>query len=193
MIRMGLEEMKAKKKRKKRNRLIFRTLVLAVMLIAVVYALVTNLQEETSVYEIGDKAPDFQLEQINPNNDRETIRLNDMQGKGVMLNFWGTWCEPCKDEMPYMQKLYPKYKDQGIEIVAVSLDGTELVVHNFINEYDLTFPVPHDKKDQVRELYSIGPMPTTYFIDPEGTIVEKVEGALSLEHLEDHLKEIQPE
>src|SRR5699024_8083354 len=112
----GIRGNESKEKKKKKKSINLRTLVLAVMLIAVVYALVTNLQEETSVYEIGDKAPDVQLEQINPNNDRETIRLNDMQGKGVMLNFWGTWCEPCKDEMPYMQKLYPKYKDQGIEI-----------------------------------------------------------------------------
>ena len=72
-----------------------------------------------------------------------------------MLNFWGTWCKPCEKEMPYMEKLYPKYKEQGVEIVAVSLDSTELVVHRFIDKYDLTFPIPHDKDSQVRDLYKV--------------------------------------
>ncbi|GLO65082.1 redoxin domain-containing protein [Oceanobacillus kimchii] len=77
--------------------------------------------------------PDFQLQQVNANNELETVQLSDLRRKGVMLNFWGTWCEPCKDEMPYMQDLYPEYKDKGIEIVAVSLDAMEIVVNRFID------------------------------------------------------------
>ncbi|WP_163969895.1 thiol-disulfide oxidoreductase ResA [Oceanobacillus halotolerans] len=190
---MNLDQIKAKKENKKRKRLIFRTAVLAVLLVATVYALVSNANKDKTIYEVGDKAPDFELQQINQNNELETIRLSDLQGKGVMLNFWGTWCKPCEEEMPYMQDLYPEYKEKGIEIVAVSLDTTELVVHNFIDEYNLTFPIPHDKDNKVKDLYKIGPIPSSFFINADGEIVEIVEGALTLEDLEGYLEQIQPE
>lgn len=192
VIYVCIENAKEQNKNKKRNRLIFRTIILAVLVAAVVFALITNAKKDNTIYKIGDKAPDFQLQQINANNKLEKIQLSDLKGKGVMLNFWATWCKPCEQEMPYMEELYPQYKDKGIEIVAVSLDGTELVVQQFIDKYNLTFPIPHDKKNVVNELYKIGPIPTTYFINPEGEIVEKVEGALSLERLEGYLKQIQP-
>ncbi|AUJ26371.1 Thiol-disulfide oxidoreductase ResA [Virgibacillus dokdonensis] len=189
---MSLDEIKQKKKNKKRNRFIFRSVILLILVGAVVFAVVQNLQDDKIIYNVGDNAPDFQLEQINKYNERETVRLSDLEGKGVMLNFWGTWCKPCEEEMPYMQKLYPQYKEKGVEIVAVSLDSTELVVHRFVDEYDLTFPIPHDKDSQVRDLYKVGPIPSTVFIDPQGKIVEVVNGALSLERLDGYLQEITP-
>jgi peroxiredoxin len=190
---MSLDQRKADKKRKKRNRLIFRSALLAVMAAAVIFALISNFKKDKTIYSIGDKAPDFQLEQINQNNETETIRLSDLEGKGVMLNFWATYCKPCEAEMPYMQKLYAnKYKDKGIEIVGVNLDTTELVVRRFIDKYDLTFPTPHDKNGQVMDLYKVGPIPSTFFINPDGEIEDIVEGALTLERLEEHFKEIQP-
>lgn len=190
---MNVDKIKANKKRKKRNRLIFRTIVLLILLAAVAYALISNLTKDTTKIDEGVQAPDFKLEQINKNNGKEIIQLSDLKGKGVMLNFWATYCKPCEAEMPYMQKLYPKYKDKGIEIVAVSLDATELVINRFIDKYDLTFPVPHDQSGQVRNKYDIGPIPSTFFINPQGEVVEIVEGALSLESIEGHLKEIMPE
>src|SRR5699024_1060783 len=156
------------------------------------FASIRNLRDDNTVYEVGYHAPHFELEQISQNNDAETIKLSHFKGKGVMLNFWGTFCEPCKTEMPYMESLYPEYKDKGVEIIAVSLDGTELVVDNFIDEFNISFPIPHDKKGKVRDLYNIGPIPTTYFIDPDGKIVDEVKGALTLEKLEGHFQEILP-
>ncbi|MUK87233.1 thiol-disulfide oxidoreductase ResA [Ornithinibacillus sp. L9] len=190
---MSLDERKSNKIKKKRNRFIFRTVILAVMLVAIIYALVSNMDKDNTIYRVGDQAPDFQLEQINHNNEIETIRLSDYEGKGVMLNFWGTWCPPCEAEMPYMQELYPKYKEKGIEIIAVDLNDTRLNVKQFIDKYELTFPVPFDNKGVVSDLYKIGPMPTTYFISPDGEIVEKVEGGLTLEKLEGYFQEILPE
>jgi len=188
-----VEKAREKKKDRIRNRLIFRTIILAVLVAAVVFALITNAKKDNTIYGVGDKAPDFELKQINKNNELESIRLSDFKGQGVMLNFWGTWCKPCEEEMPYMQELYPEYKEKGIEIIAVSLDSTELVVDRFIDKYDLTFPIPHDKTGEVRDLYKIGPIPSSIFINPDGKIQRVVNGALSLESLENYFKEILPE
>lgn len=191
VIEMTLDKTRKNKEGKMRKRFIFRTIILAILLAAVVYALVTNLNQDKEMYNIGDKAPDFELVQINENNEVEKIRLSDLEGKGVMLNFWATYCKPCEAEMPYMESLYPEYKDD-IEIVAVSLDASELVIHQFIDKYDLSFPVLHDTKSEIMDLYNVGPIPSTFFINPEGEIVDKVAGALTLEKLEGHFQEIQP-
>lgn len=188
---MTLEDARNKKQSKMKKRYIFRAVVLAVLLLAIVYAVIMNVNQDKEIYKEGDKAPDFELVQINENNEKEVIRLSELEGKGVMLNFWATYCEPCEAEMPYMESLYPEYADD-IEIVAVSLDAGELVIHKFIDKYDLTFPVVHDTKSDVMDLYNVGPIPSTYFINPEGEIVDIVAGALTLERLEDHFKEIQP-
>lgn len=180
------------KNKKKRNRLIFRSIILLLLLAAVAYALISNSSEDNANVEEGDEAGDFKLSQVNDANDTESIQLSDLEGKGVMLNFWATYCEPCKVEMPYMEELYPKYKDKGVEIVAVSLDATQLVIDQFLDKYDLTFPVVHDTKSQVLDQYSVGPLPSTFFINPDGEVEEVVEGALTLDKLEGHLKKIEP-
>lgn len=189
---MTVEEARKKKQGKKKQRYIFRSIILALLLVALVFALVTNLNQDKEIYEIGDKAPDFELVQISENNEQEIIRLSELEGKGVMLNFWATYCEPCEAEMPYMESLYPEYADD-IEIVAVSLDASDLVIHRFIDKYDLTFPIVHDTNSDVLDLYNVGPIPSTFFIDADGEIVDIVAGALTLERLEDHFKEILPE
>ncbi|MEW9674681.1 thiol-disulfide oxidoreductase ResA [Lentibacillus sp. L22] len=180
------------KTKKKRNRLIFRSVILAILVVAVGYALISNLTEDNAKVAKGDDAPDFKLNQVNDSNNLQSVQLSDLKGKGVMLNFWATYCDPCKAEMPYMEKLYPKYKERGVEIVAVSLDATQLVIDKFINKYDLTFPVLHDTKNQVLDQYGVEPLPSTFFINPDGKVEEVVEGALTLDTLEDHLKKIEP-
>lgn len=190
---MGLDKVRKKKKKKMRNRYIYRASIIAILAAAVVYALITNLKSEKETnHDIGDEAPNFELMQINKNNDQEKINLSELKGKGIMLNFWGTWCAPCREEMPYMESLYPEYQEKGVEIIAVNLDQSELKVDQFIKEFDLTFPVPHDVRDEVRELYGIGPLPSTVFINPDGVINDIVIGGLTLDRLEGHLNEIQP-
>ena len=191
MKEMSVEKARKNKRGKKKQRYIFRFTVLAVLVGAIVYALVMNFNKDKDIYEVGDVAPDFKLTQINESNMEETIHLSELQGKGIMLNFWATYCKPCEKEMPFMEELYPKYEDD-IEIVAVSLDMSELVIHDFIDKYDLTFPVVHDKKSDLMDLYNIGPIPSTYFINPDGEIHEIVAGTLSLETLEEKFEEIKP-
>lgn len=188
---MTLDDARMNKQKKMKKRFFFRVIILAVLLAAVVFALVTNLTKDKDRYVVGDEAPDFELMQVNEANELEKIRLSDLRGKGVMLNFWATYCKPCEAEMPFMESLYPEYRDD-VEIVAVSLDYSDLVIQQFIDKYDLTFPVVHDTNSDVMDLYNVGPIPSTFFIDPEGEIVEIVAGPLTLERLEGYFKEIQP-
>ncbi|MRI68667.1 thiol-disulfide oxidoreductase ResA [Gracilibacillus thailandensis] len=190
-----IEQAKHKKQVKKRNRFIFRSAILIVLFGALVFAIVSNLTaEEDAAVDINEQAPDFQLDRVANNEDEidSSLQLSDLEGKGVMLNFWATYCEPCEREMPYMEELYPKYKEQGVEIVAVSVDATELVINKFVDHYNLSFPILHDKDSQVLDAYGIRPLPTTYFIDENGVVVDRVLGELSLERLEGYLQEIVP-
>jgi len=190
---MGLDKVRKKKKNKMRNRYIYRASILLVLVAAIIYTLMTNLTgEKVTRQDIGDEAPNFELVQVNDNHESTKVNLSELKGQGVMLNFWGTWCAPCREEMPYMESLYPEYKEKGVQIVAVNLDQSELKVDQFIEEFNLTFPVPHDVRDEVRELYGIGPLPSTVFINPEGIIDDVVIGALTLDRLEAQLNNIQP-
>lgn len=188
---MSLDDVRVKKANKMKKRFYFRSLILVILLAALIFAIVTNITKDDEKFAVGDKAPDFELVQINEANELEKVRLSDLKGKGVMLNFWATYCKPCEAEMPYMESLYPEYRDD-IEIVAVSLDYSDLVIQRFIDKYDLTFPVVHDTNSDVMDLYNVGPIPSTFFINPEGEIVEIVAGPLTLERLEGHFQEILP-
>src|SRR5699024_11752291 len=99
------------------------------MVAAIAYALITNLSgEKDTNYEVGDKAPNFELTQVNHNNEAETIKLSEFEGKGVMLNFWGTWCPPCRDEMAFMEKLYNEYQEKRDEIMILILNESKVII-----------------------------------------------------------------
>lgn len=128
-------------------------------------------------------APDFELTTLNG----EKVILSDYQGKKVILNFWATWCPPCKAEMPHMQKFYEKYKDQGVEILAVNLTSQDKGVDKvkaFVEENGLTFPILLDEEGVVGQNYQIATIPTSYMIDTEGNIVKKVVGPMDEEMME---------
>ncbi|MFG6120756.1 redoxin domain-containing protein [Thalassobacillus sp. B23F22_16] len=116
----------------------------------------------------GEQAPDFELE----TTDGETIRLSDLKGKKVFLNFWATWCPPCKEEMPEMQKFHEEF-DEEVEIIAVNVTTTETSVDDvqkYLEEEGYTFQVPLDKRNQVSSEYQAITIPTTYFIGTDGTV-----------------------
>ncbi len=117
--------------------------------------------------EVGHLAPDFTL----PSLDGQTVRLSDLRGKAVLLNFWATWCAPCRLEMPTMDKAYQEYKSRGLEILAVSLDaGSNSVVKNFMQELKLDFPVLLDPDMEVLRLYRQFSIPATFLIDKQGIV-----------------------
>ncbi|OGL06529.1 MAG: hypothetical protein A3I03_08285 [Candidatus Rokubacteria bacterium RIFCSPLOWO2_02_FULL_68_19] len=101
-----------------------------------------------------------------------TLRLADYRGKVVFLNFWATWCPPCKEEMPAMERLYQRYKDKGFVVLAVSVDAEgPPIVNPFVMEYKLTFPIGLDPKMAVAESYGVRGLPTSFLVDKRGTLV----------------------
>jgi peroxiredoxin len=129
----------------------------------------------------GDQAPDFELTTL----AGEKVRLSDYKGQKVILNFWATWCPPCKAEMPHMQKYYEKNADkENVEILAVnltSMDEGRNAVQEFVDGYELTFPIPMDVDGDIGEEYRAFTIPTTYMIDTNGQIQHKIVGPMNEE------------
>jgi peroxiredoxin len=101
-----------------------------------------------------------------------TFRLADYRGKVVFLNFWATWCPPCKEEMPAMERLHQHYRDKGLVVLAVSVDAEGApIVKPFVKEYKLTFPVALDPKMTVAEQYGVRGLPTSFLVDRRGALV----------------------
>ncbi len=174
---------------KKETKLWIRRVILLVALIGLAIAIyqITTL-DVSNKPKVGEEAPDFKLKQLNG----EEMQLSQLRGKAVMINFWGTWCEPCRTEMPAMQKAYEKYKDQGFEIVAVNIAETEIAVSNFVEDYGLTFPILMDAQKEIVRQYKIGPLPSSIFVDPQGKITQFIEGPLEVAQLELYINPILP-
>lgn len=174
---------------KKKKRLIMRSAILAAMAGLVVYMIYTNMTKDSrGALAAGDEAPDFVLTDL----DGTERRLSDYEGKGVFLNFWGTWCEPCKDEMPHMEKLSAEYEGE-VEILAVNVGESDFQVTNFAEQYGLTFPIAIDKGKEVMNAYGVNPLPTTFMIRPDGTIEQIVIGGLvKEEQVRDLFERVKP-
>jgi len=101
--------------------------------------------------------------------DNRQLRLSEFKGKVVFLNFWATWCKPCEEEMPSMERLHRKFKDQGLVVLALSEDaGGAAAVMPFLKKHNLTFPVGLDPKMSVATLYGVWALPSTFIIDKRG-------------------------
>ncbi|MEX2373436.1 MAG: TlpA disulfide reductase family protein [Dehalococcoidia bacterium] len=114
---------------------------------------------------IGGRAPDFVLEAPGTG---ELVRLSDFQGRPVVLNFWATWCVPCRTEMPDLQAAYGAGDD--VLVLGVNAQESDPAVQRFIEEFGLTFPVALDRQGRVRQHYAVIGLPATFFIDATGVI-----------------------
>lgn len=119
------------------------------------------------------ESDDFELEDLGG----KLRRLSSYRGKVVFLNFWATWCGPCRVEMPSMQRLYNKLKDEGLVIVAVDLQESKKSVKKFVDRYKLTFPILLDKNGKVAIIYGARSIPTTYLTDRDGYVFAGAVGA----------------
>ena len=114
----------------------------------------------------GQSAPDFALKSSTGAN----LRLSEYRGDVVMVNFWATWCGPCRQEMPILDELYSRYQRVGFSLLGVNIDDNSSKAMNMVNELGVSFPVLFDARKEVSELYDVDAMPVTLLIDREGTV-----------------------
>lgn len=125
------------------------------------------------VYREPVEAPEFTLKNL----DGESVSLSDMKGSYVFLNFWATWCPPCREEMPSMDTMYHELSDIDFEVLAVDLQESEQTVRTFVESNKYTFPVLLDSRGRVGSQYNVRSIPTTYLIDDEGFAVAFLVGS----------------
>lgn len=132
-------------------------------------------------------APDFLIKDLNG----QDITLSAHQGKVVFLNFWATWCPPCKAEIPGFIEIFEKYKDRGMVIIGISLDsGGENKIREFVEEYKITYPVAKGSMKLAREYGTGRVIPETFIIDQQGRIRHKHIGYMDKETLEGYFLEL---
>lgn len=133
---------------------------------------------------IKTKAPNFKLSDLN----NKELSLSDLKGKKVFLNFWATWCPPCKEEMPEIQKLYEETKNSDLVIIAVEIGEPLSTVKPFIASNKYSFKVLLDSDQSVSTKYNIASIPTSYFIDVDGNIISKRIGAMDIGQMKSYIK-----
>ncbi|MRG85288.1 redoxin domain-containing protein [Salinibacillus xinjiangensis] len=150
-----------------------------------------NSSTASQAVEVGEQAPDFSLKRLNG----EEFSLSELKGKKIFLNFWATWCDPCRKEMPEMQTFHEQYGDE-VAIIAVNATGTERSVESvqkFVNEFGLTFPIIIDKDLSVTlDQYKAFGLPTTYFINRDGHVQLPYQGGeMDFEMLKEKMEQLE--
>ena len=145
-------------------------------------------QPEAAGLAVGDLAPDFELMTM----DGQTVRLSDYRGQRVFVNFWATWCPPCRAEMPDMQQLYEE-QDVPVEILAVNLTASEKSEEDiaaFVEDFGLSFPILMDTNSETANTYKVKAVPASYMIDTTGRIAFVAPGALNKEFMAQEVKKM---
>ncbi|HSJ09399.1 MAG TPA: TlpA disulfide reductase family protein [Longimicrobiales bacterium] len=164
----------------KARKAVATTAIVAVM--AVLSGLIWVNRARFAPLDVGSRAPDYEAFTL----DGDTVPLSSYRGNVVLLNVWATWCRPCVKEMPAMERLHQELKDQGLRVVAVSVDAPSGGfgdlgqpggdVRAFAEQLGLTFDILHDPSGRIQNTYQVHGLPSTFLIDREGRIQQKVLG-----------------
>lgn len=133
----------------------------------------------------GNRAPAFTIETL----DEEVLALADLRGRVVLLNFWGTWCGPCRREMPTFEKAYGEWRERGFEILAIAYNDTEEAMASFSAEFDLSFPLALDSSGEINDAYGIQTRPSSYLLDRNGVILARHFGIMTESQLSELLSD----
>lgn len=142
---------------------------------------------KNSFPQSGSQAPDFTLEDLNGRK----VKLSDLRGKPVLLNFWASWCRPCREETPGLVKVSEKYQGK-VEFCGVNLTASDSLedVKGFVSTYGVKYSILKDRDGSVAGLYMVQAIPTTFLIDDQGKILQKITGGVNEQTLESMLQQV---
>jgi peroxiredoxin len=146
---------------------------------------IAGCQRPAGSTEASAPAPPFTLRQF---NGRE-VSLADLRGQTVVLNFWATWCGPCRQEMPMFEEIWKSEQGKGVTFLGVGVEDDEAQLSSFMQSFNITYPAGLDRDSSIARSYNLAGMPTTLFIGPNGELIHKWQGPIDREHVEQFLAE----
>jgi peroxiredoxin len=166
-----------------RNKKTLQVVILSLVILIGAFTIANSLFSDHATPQIGDNAPKFKLLGL----DGKVHQLSDYKGKNVIVNFWGTYCGPCKAEMPAIQKQYDKWKNSNVEVLAVNMGESPITIHGFLDPLKTTFPVLLDEDFEIRKNYGVIQYPTTFFVKPNGKIAQINVGGMDEHYIQQSL------
>jgi cytochrome c biogenesis protein CcmG, thiol:disulfide interchange protein DsbE len=156
--------------------------LLALLIWKVAFGRTTGAADELAEGKLVH-APAFTLDRLDSDGQ---LGVADLRGKAVVVNFWASWCVPCRDEAPVLQKTYERYRDQGLVVLGVDVNDFRQDARRFMKRYGLTYPVVYDGKGSTVGKWGVRGFPETFFVDRTGKLVgERIEGAVDIERNQD--------
>lgn len=168
---------------------IWQFVIVGLLLVFVGFLALRLVQTNASEHRAAGDAPPFTFTSF----DGETISLDDLAGQGVVLNFWASWCDPCREEAALLESTWRREKDNGIVFIGLDYLDQEPAAKAYLAEYDVSYPNGPDLQSQAARRYGIKGVPETFFISPDGEITQVVIGPItSQQQMDRFLDEIRP-
>ncbi len=173
-----------------RRILVFALVILAVGVFA--WLLVAGLAQKqlptgaSGASRVNRPAKDFTL----PLFDGGNVTLSSLRGQPVVLNFWASWCPPCREEAPVLEKVWRRYQDKGVTFIGVDIQDAEADARAYLKEFDITYPNGPDRSGRISNDYAVSGIPVTFFINRDGIIVSRWVGAINEEILVPRIEEL---
>jgi cytochrome c biogenesis protein CcmG/thiol:disulfide interchange protein DsbE len=186
-----VQEPLLKIKRRRRMLIFCGVSLLNVGLLALILAqLLTPASNSGSDPLVGHAAPDFSLVMLRPTSGKSVVSLSNFKGKPVVLNFWASWCEPCKEELPLLEKSWKRLQAQGKDVVFLGIDFQEANsdAMSFLQQFGITYPAALDANGSVAVKYGVTSLPQTIFINRNGTLMSREPRELTAQVLSSDLQ-----